>query len=357
MGLFLGIPFLVGITHAVRVMRLKDFHIDGGYGMHSRAERREEDRRRRREAQELERDRRRHRQHEEQAAERKRAAELGAIPVPIPPVAVSPAAVATNYGRFMGYNATERFDLDGLNSLDYNAVLQEALTTKKIAETCLARTQELLKRLRTDIADPDIIDDIMRDRMVMWYRSSPTFPNWVDEATHAWGGLVAESKAAGGRLRTPLERRLSGLELACGTRNAWFKPKQKDDTPRGKKGRAPPPLDAPQLKAAVVQAVLDDLGALPRNPQSATHPLPMLSELAAKHSTQRVNQALAETFKADIRGPYVVLHPSRYPDCGVTAIRPPAAMTWKPGSSAAIYRNICRAARRSSCRICPAPGA
>jgi hypothetical protein len=328
-GLFMGIPLIVGLSQALRVVRLKNLRIDGAYGGPAGYDRqwqaREDIRARRREAKALERQRREDRKRQEEAA---RAAQLPPVPAqPLPvPVVVAPTPPAiTPLTVFLENDPDERFDLDALNGLDFNGVLAEAMKAKATAAQTATKAQALLKRIHTDVADPDTIDDIVRDRMVKWYRQSPASAEWTTIASFWWAGLVAESRAAGGRRRTALETRLEALRSTCATRGNWFKPKlasEKKDQRR--KGQAEPPPDPVAVKAQVVQAVLDDMAAGPRGKDAATHPLPVLSELAAKLSTQRVNQALAEMFKADVRGPYVVMHPSRYPDCDITAIRPPA---------------------------------
>jgi len=335
MILFLGLPFLFGISQAMRAVRLGRMHIDAGYAVSraSRGSARAERRAYIREARRREKERRRDRRREERADSlNRRAIEKTKAPVSPPAVVAAvaaaspaPAMPATKaLGPFLAMDAFENFDLDGLNQLDYNTVLGEAMPTKALAAETSKKTEALLTRLHQDIGDPDTIDDILRDRLVLWYRESPSKGSWAERASHAWSGLVAESKAAGGRKRTPLEKRLGDLKEACDARGKWIKPKPKKEaggSPR--RGVAAPPPDPAAVKAQVVQAVLDDLAA-GQKPAEPAYPLPVLSELAAKLTTQRVNQALAEIFKADVRGPYVILHPSRYPDCDITAIRPPA---------------------------------
>jgi hypothetical protein len=239
-----------------------------------------------------------------------------------------PAAPApeTPLGKFLTMDAMENFDMDALNALDFNAVLAAGVSTKSIAAKTGEKTASLLRRLQEDIQDRDTIDDMLRNRLVVWYRKSPGDPEWTKKAGVAWWGLTAESRSEGGRKRASLERRLQDLQYACDSRGKWFKPKSPAAVEEKRKAGRPAEVavvDPAVLKAEVVQAVLDDLAATPRG-EAGTVPLPQLSELAARYSPLRVNQAFAEMFKADPRGPFVVLHPSRYPDVGVTAVRPPA---------------------------------
>jgi hypothetical protein len=326
---FIGIPLLFGISQALRAVRIRNWNIDGGYGGHEYAQSARFERREYiRQAREREKERAR----ERREARHMEADHLGTTTAPVPaPVVAKPAApseapVNTAYSTFMAMDAEEHFDLDGLNGLDFNAVLAEAIASKENAAACSKKAERLLARLHQDISDPDTIDDILRDRMVRWYRDSPKGPAWSNAAPRAWSGLVAETKSAGGRKRTPLEKRFADLKTACDARGAWIKPRQRAEEaePWRRKGQVAPSVpDAPVMKAEIVQCVLDDMAASPK-PVEGTFPLPVLSELAAKYTTQRINNALAEIFKADPRGPYVVIHPSRYPDCDITVIRPPA---------------------------------
>lgn len=327
---FFGLPMLFGISQALRAVRFSRMHIDAGFAVSrvSRAAGRAERRAYIREAQHHEKERKRARRSAERE-ERRSQKSVGTTPPPAPTVvaAVAPAAAPSTkaLGAFLAMDAMEHFDLDGLNQLDYNTVLAEAVPTKMLAAETSRKTETLIARLHQDVGDPDTIDDILRDRLVVWYRESPGKANWTEGASRAWSGLVAESKAAGGRKRTPLDRRLADLKDACDARGKWIKPKpRKEDSGPGRRGAAPPPPDAVAVKAQVVQAILDDLAAGAKS-AAPVFPLPVLSELAARLTTPRVNQALAEIFKADVRGPYVILHPSRYPDCDITAVRPPAS--------------------------------
>jgi len=359
-ALFFLLPILVGIVQVMRALRLRHFVIDAAYGEAARRSRRRADTRLDRA--EAQRARERYRQEVRDQMQRK-ARPPPAPPVPPPPpppppprpaLAVPPAPVAppasgmpptaappaasppapaagpapeSPLGRFLAMDAMEKFDLDRLNALDFNEVLAAAVGTKTMAATAGEKTAALLKRLREDIDDPDTIDDLLRNRMVEWYRKSPGDTAWSQKASVAWWGLTAESRAAGGRKRASLSRRLENLQYACDSRGKWFKPRppheKEEKRARGRGAEAAAPVDPGELKALVVQAVLDDLAATPRG-DLPTAPLPHLSELAARYSPLRVNQAFAEMFKADPRGPFVILHPSRYPDAGVTAVRPPA---------------------------------
>jgi len=330
--LFVGLPVLFGLSQALRVVRLGRRQIDAAYYVNRGRAREATSDRREFVRQARERARERARAEKEQRR-REREARREHRPAPAPAV-VAPAAAAaaaveagppTPFRTFMHTDAEERFDLDALNALDFNAVLSQATAGKDTAVLCSRKTSEVLQRLRQDVADPHTIDDILRDRMVEWFRESGKKADWSTEAPREWSGLVAESKAASGRKRAPLDKRLADLKEACDARGKWIKPSAKTDESSGRKGKSPAPvrLDPAELKAAIVQAVLDDIAASPKGGEPS-FPLPVLSELAARHSTQRVNTALSEMFMADARGPFVVLHPSRYPDCDITAIRPPA---------------------------------
>lgn len=324
---FIGVPVLFGISQAFRAVRLATRQIDSAYSVDRQGAR--DARRDRRafiqEARQRERDRARQRRDEERAARQHRPAPVP-VAVPVPAPAAAPAGPPSAFKQFMAADAQERFDLDALNGLDFNAVLAEAVAGKDTAGPASKKGEELRSRLHQDVNDPDTIDDILRNRLLEWYRESPSASDWSTKATGEWAGLVAESTTAGGRKRAPLERRIAALQDACDAKGKWIKPTPRVEEPNARRGAilAPAALTNPAvLKAEITQAVLDDLSASPRK-GDAPFPLPVLSEVAARYTPQRVNNALAEMFKAEPRGPFVVLHPSRYPDCDIAAIRPPA---------------------------------
>ncbi len=324
--IFLGLPVLFGISQAMRAVRLSSRQIDGAYSV-NRANARTARKERQfyiREARQREKERGRQRKEERRAEREHRAVQVQPVPESRAPVphAVGPA---TPFQKFMKADAEENFDLDSLNGLDFNAILAEAVAGHDSAAQASKKGEELRARLHQDVNDPDTIDDILRNRLLVWYRTSAGQAEWTALTTAAWGGLVAESTTAGGRKRAPLEKRFAALQDACDAKGKWIKPRPRvGQNPAARTAVTPSSaVDPAALKAEVTQAVLDDLSANPKS-GDAPLPLPVLSEVAARYTPQRVNNALAEMFKADPRGPFVVLHPSRYPDCDITAIRPPA---------------------------------
>jgi hypothetical protein len=100
-----------------------------------------------------------------------------------------------------------------------------------------------------------------------------------------------------------------------------------------------------QIRAEVAQAILDDLTARRRDKEGPV-PLVRLSELAIRRQVPTINEALAQLFNGPETGPFIVLHPNRYPECDEVQIRPPTGnvtgaalayslVTGRPGRKAA----------------------
>src|SRR5208282_662258 len=169
----------------------------------------------------------------------------------------------------------------------------------------------------------------LRDQTVLWYEKSEADAAWTERMPHRWGGLFAESRSSGGRTVPWINARLSALrDMATREGKLGGRIRRKlsrDRATQTATGRTA----AQQINAEVVQSILDDMASHPRDPETPL-PLVRLSELAVRRQVATVNDSLAMIFSGPESGPFVVLHPNRYPRCEELLIRPPG-----PGASGA----------------------
>ncbi|HEV2231490.1 MAG TPA: hypothetical protein VGS18_04830, partial [Thermoplasmata archaeon] len=170
--------------------------------------------------------------------------------------------------------------------------------------------------------DPLSAGAFLREQVLTWYRSSADTPDWVDHMTPRWSGLFAESRATGGRIQSWLNLRLSAVHEAAAQGGKLGTRIRQGLRRSGSADAAVARTTMQQIQAEAAQALLDDLAARPRT-GDAPFPLVRLSELAVRRQVQTINDALSVLFNSHETGPFIVLHPNRYPDCDEVQIRPP----------------------------------
>ncbi len=226
--------------------------------------------------------------------------------------------------EFLQTDPTERFDLLTLNVLRFPPLLEAAHADPNQLRTIARRAEALMVRVKQEVDDPLSAGAFLRDQVLRWYRESPTDPNWGARMPERWGGLFADSRASGGKLHPWLNVRLWSLYESA-SRAGRLREKMRRSLLRDKGAEAAVGRTASQqIHAEVAQAILDDLATRRREPGSPL-PLVRLSELAVRRQVPTVNDALALLFSAPETGPFVILHPNRYPECEELQIRPPAA--------------------------------
>ena len=165
--------------------------------------------------------------------------------------------------------------------------------------------------------------------------------------TERWAGLFADSRVGGGRLQPWINVRLWTMREEA-ARAGPFRQKLKRGLTRDRGAEAALGRTAhQQILAEVAQALLDDLAARPR-PADPSVPLVRLSELAVRRQVPTINDSLALLFSAPETGPFVLLHPNRYPDCEEVVLRPPVAGA--TGAALAYSLVMGRSARKPSGR-------
>ncbi len=253
---------------------------------------------------------------------------------------------------FLRLDPADSFDLVAVNSIRLPALDDRARESPGTAEAIARRAETMMARVRREEDDPLTVGAFLRDRVLEWYARSGEDPDWAATAPRRWGGLYAESRAAGGHRVPWLNVRLHSLwQPASKGRNLGSRLRK--GLSRDRAGLSILSRSAAQqIHAEVAQAILDDLAAQPRNPRAAT-PLVRLSELAVRRQVVTINDSLAAILGGPETGPFVVLHPNRYPDCEEMILRPPG-----PGASgAALAYSLAagRGVRRGAGR--PTPGA
>lgn len=246
----------------------------------------------------------------------------------VSPVAPSPRAIGgplrpPTLAEFLQTNPMERFDIQALNALHLPTIIEGAQGDPVLLSAIRRQAEALMGRVKLELDDPISAGAFLRDFVLRWYRESPDDPVWANRMPERWGGLFAESRVSGGRLAPWLNLRLWSLReqtsSAGSIRRALKRSLSRDRRIEASVGRTV----SQQIRAEVAQAILDDLAAHPRAPDAPT-PLVRLSELAVRRQVPTINDALALLFNAPESGPFVLLHPNRYPDCDEVQIHPPA---------------------------------
>lgn len=266
-----------------------------------------------------------------------------------PPPGTSPRVIGgplrpPTLAEFLQTNPMERFDIQALNALHLPTLIEGAQGDPTLLAAIRRQAEALMARVKLEQDDPLNAGAFLRESVLRWYRESPDDPDWAHRMAERWGGLLAESRVSGGRLAPWLNLRLSSLREQASSagplRRALKRGLSRDRRVEASVGRTA----SQQIRAEVAQAILDDLATHPRMPDTPT-PLVRLSELAVRRQVPTVNEALALLFNAPESGPFILLHPNRYPDCDEVQIHPPAGIA---SGAALAYTLICGRAGRKT---------
>lgn len=226
--------------------------------------------------------------------------------------------------EFLSTDPTQRFDLLYLNTLRFSGLITGARGDSKLLATIGRHAEALMARVKREVDDPLSAGALLREQILQWYRHSATDPDWVVRMTAAWAGVFSDSRVSGGRLQPWLNSRLWALREEASharpLRGVLHRGLLRDRPAEAAAMRTA----SEQIHAEVAQSILDDLATHPHDP-ATPRPLVRLSELAVRRQVTTINDALALLFSAPESGPFVVLHPNRYPDCDELQIRPPTA--------------------------------
>ncbi len=246
------------------------------------------------------------------------------VGTPSPPRAIGGALHPQTVADFLTTDPVEQFDMQALNCFRFQALVEAARQDIGTLSEVARHAKRLMARVKHEVDDPLSAGAFLRDQVLRWYRESPNDPNWSSIMPERWAGLFAESRVSGGRLEPWLNLRLGWLHDEA-TRASWLgrrliKGLARDREVKEALERTPGQL----IHAEVAQALLDDLATHARD-GDAPFPLVRLSELAVRRQVTTINDSLAILFNAPESGPFVLLHPNRYPDCDELLIRPPTA--------------------------------
>ncbi len=241
-----------------------------------------------------------------------------------PPRTIGGPILSPELRAFFDVDPTDRFDLQEVNALRLGGLVRVAAGDGELLRALAERAATLMARVKQEADDPLNAGAFLRERVLEWYRASPTAERWTVEAPARWSGVLADSRTAGGKLHPWVNHRLRALRDEA-ARAGPVGSRLRQGLRRDRRDREATSRTAhQQILAEVAQAVLDDLGARRREP-GVPCPLVHLSELAMRRQVATVNDALAALFGSPESGPFVVLHPNRYPECEELSIRPPLA--------------------------------
>jgi hypothetical protein len=256
--------------------------------------------------------------------------------------------VTDSFRAFLALDPAERFDIQALNVLPLAPLLREDPEDPGLYALLAERSETLMDRVKREVDDPLSAGALLREFALTWYRRSPEDPTWSDVMPDRWGGIFAESKVSGGRLHPWLNLRLRALHQRS-VRAGRVTSRVRRSLSRSSVAESAVSRTATQqIQAEVAQAFLDDLASHPRKHEAA-FPLVRLSELAVRRQVPTVNDALAALFSSSESGPFVVLHPNRYPDCDELQIRPPSGVA--SGAALAFTLLTPKGARRQAPRV------
>jgi hypothetical protein len=245
------------------------------------------------------------------------------------PRAIGGALRPPSLAEFLEANPVDRFDIRALNRLHLPGLVSSAEGDPALLGAIARQAEVLMERVKHELDDPLTAGAFLREQVLRWYRESPKEPEWTRRAGEEWAGLFAETRSSGGRLAPWLNLRLWWLHEQA-TKARPFRHRLKRGLARDRRTEGSVTRTvSQQIRAEVAQALLDDLAAHARDRDAST-PLVRLSELAVRRQVPTVNDALALLFNAPESGPFVLLHPNRYPDCDELEIRPPT-----PGATGA----------------------
>lgn len=265
---------------------------------------------------------------------------LGPVSVRPHPGAGPPVAAVA---EFLAIDARESFDLMALNRIRFEALGRELGEHPDRARDVASRCDDLMSRVKQETDTPAVAASLLRSCVVEWYRNSPADLAWPESTPLRWAGLFAESRIPGGRLVPWVNLRLALLRGTAVRSSPWTSSLR---SRLGGSKEAASLLERIPLQtwmAEAAQALLDDLASLSRT-GTTTLPLVRLSELGTRRGATTLNQALAALLGGDERGPFILLHPNRYPECDQVAIKPPHGT---PTGGALSYVLVLSAARPS----------
>jgi hypothetical protein len=245
-------------------------------------------------------------------------------PVSAPtPRAIGSVIESSDLHRFLALDPAERFDIVALNGVHFLGLAREADSNEGLLADLVNRSETLMKRVKRELDDPLSAGAFLREQVLAWFRTSHEEKDWPHRMPGQWAGIFAESRITGGKLQPWLNVRLGILRdeamHAAGLRLRVRRGISRSHDVEALLARTPAQL----FQAEAAQAILDDLATHPRR-EDEPLPLVRLSELAQRRQVPTVNEALAVLFSSPDNGPFIVLHPNRYPDCHEVVIRPPA---------------------------------
>ncbi len=225
--------------------------------------------------------------------------------------------------QFLALDPTEKFDVQMLNGLRISGLVAQAGGDRTALQALARRAEALMIRVKREVDDPLGAGAFLREQVLLWYGRSSEEPDWRARMGERWAGIFAESRVSGGKLHPWLNLRLWHLRDAC-IRTGGLTERLRRGLLRNRAWeRAVARTPAQQIQAETAQALLDDLATGPRDSDGPL-PLVRLSELAVRRQVPTVNDALSQLFSSAESGPFVLLHPNRYPHCDEVLIRPPA---------------------------------
>ena len=224
--------------------------------------------------------------------------------------------------EFLQTNPMERFNIQALNGQKFPDLIEAARGDPVLLSAIARQAEALMRRVKQEVDDPLSAGAFLRDQVFFWYQESPREEDWTDRRADCWAGLFADSRVSGGRLQPWLNLRLEALYVQA-SRAGSLGRRVRQSLRRNRPvelsaSRAP----IQQIRAEVAQAILDDLTAR-RHDKEGPVPLVRLSELAIRRQVPTINDALAQLFSGPETGPFIILHPNRYPECDEVQIRPP----------------------------------
>lgn len=248
---------------------------------------------------------------------------------------------------FLSLDPAEQFDIEALNLLPLAPLLHEGGEDPELLARLGERSEALMDRVKREVDDPLNAGALLREFALDWYRKSPEQPDWGEAMPPRWGGIFAESKVSGGKLHPWLNLRLWAVHQRAlkegGVRHRFRRGLSRSHVAETAISRTV----NQQIQAEVAQAFVDDIASRPRKPETP-FPLVRLSELAVRRQVATVNDSLSVLFSSSESGPFVVLHPNRYPDCEEVVIRPPTGSA--SGAALAFALVTPKGARRSGTR-------